>query len=256
MSDKKAGASRDWILDEGYFPRANGGSRRRPEEFFDEAPEEFEAFWEQLEAVFSQHFASTEKLDYWIVADFFWKRRLSSLNEFWSKNEVLDDLAALRRHLIRIPAILNRLPDAISDELRSAVIRPIVGPVANLGWGAKLSPYSFLGLLPSYKAHRFLVSIEEHVPEILPLLEAATRVANSGSPVGNKGLEAWRTVNACVEVCELLPGQIQVPKHMNNAGPFYRLLSDVFDVMEHPEDPVSAFRGWSRHVGRTVEENP
>jgi|GEM_PF-4157925 len=256
MPTKKPDPSRDWILDEGYF--AYAGQPKVTEELIelDEVEwQELSGHLRELAAVFAKHFNRPGETTDLILAGFFFKRRIQCLDEFWSKRDVLDDLAALKQSLNTIPAVLDRLPMAVSDELRRAAIKPILGRIEDLGWGAPLSAEAYLSFLPSEQAFRALCAFQRHIKGIVGLVDAATDIAATGVPVGNKGLEAWKTVDTCAELCALKPGVINVPKRMNNAGPFYRLLLDVFEVMGHDEDPVSAFRGWRRHVGRTEEKN-
>lgn len=254
MPTRKPEPDRDWILDEGCFayvkqPKTVDPLSDRTEENEGELFEHFE----RLAAVFAKHFDRPEETDDLKLADFFFKRRCRCLEEFWSKRDVLDDLAALRQSLNTISAVLDRLPIAVSDELRRAAIEPVLGQVEDLGWGAEMSADTYLSVLPSWQAFQTLIAFQKHIKGIVKLVDAASDVAATGVPVGNKGLEAWRTVETCAELCALSPGTINVPNRMNNAGPFYRLLLDVFEVMGHDEDPVSAFRGWRRHVGRAGE---
>lgn len=259
MPTKELDPNRDWIRDEGYF--AHIGQPKVTDQILDtddevEGMDEFFEHLRELAGVFAKHFDRPNEINDLLLADYFFKRRCTCLEEFWSKRDVLDDLNALKQSLKTIPAVMDRLPMAVSDELRRAAIKPIIGPIKDLGWGAPLTAETYLSFLPSEQAFQAFLEFKKHITGIVKLVDAATEFAETGLPVGNKGLEAWKTVETCSELCTLKPGIINVPKRMNNAGPFYRLLSDVFDVMGHDEDPVSAFRGWRRHVDRTEETNP
>ena len=257
MPTKKPDPKRDSILDEGYF--AHIGQPKVTNQIIDIDEEDMDEFFGhlgELAGVFAKHFDRPNEINDLLLADYFFKRRDICLEAFWSKKDVLADLAELKQSLKTIPAVMDRLPMAVSDELRRAAIKPIIGRREDLGWGTPLSTETYLSFLPSEQAFQAFNTLQKHITGIVKLVDAATEFAETGLPVGNKGLEAWKTVDACSELCALKPGVINVPKRMNNAGPFYRLLSDVFDVMGHDEDPVSAFRGWKRHVDRTEEINP
>jgi hypothetical protein len=216
--------------------------------------EAFRAYMLRLKAVVEKHFGIQNEESSWRLADFIWKRHSSSLQEFWNKNDITEDLAKLKRCVIDINRILERLPDGVSDNIRHSAIQSAKETIyRELAANSSLSAQDVLEDQPSWKAYRFLFDLSDHVSEITPLIDATTEYAATGSPVGNKALEAWRTVDVCAELCSLSPGIIKVPKSMNNSGPFYRFLSDVFEVQGHTEDPVSAFRGWRRHVGRKGE---
>ncbi len=103
---------------------------------------------------------------------------------------------------------------------------------------------------PHWKAILAKGEFFKRLRHFLDLIEDAEATAAHGVPFGMKAIEAWRLVAACVGLCERHPGTIRVPKAMNESGPFYRFLSDMFDLFEIEELPTSAFRSWRKYVGR------
>ena len=84
-------------------------------------------------------------------------------------------------------------------------------------------------------------------------IERALSMVPDGFAKGNKGLASWKIVHACAEICREFPGRIKVPKAINEAGHFYRLLIDMFELHGEESDPVDAFKGWKKHMVSTAQ---
>lgn len=93
-------------------------------------------------------------------------------------------------------------------------------------------------------------------PDVLnSIVNEARATAEMGIPLGRKDIDAWRLVAAAAKLCEVrYPGVISVPKYMNEAGPFYRLLVDLFVHYELESSPVAAFKAWRSHVEITGQK--
>lgn len=245
MPKSSGGKERDWFLCEGYFGNNNGVEPYQHLE--DRAPD-----LSDLEATIATHLDHSGSLDSQLLADFLWKRQSSigTLHDFWSKADVSNDLADLKRHLTRVRGILEELPPPVIQAFFGEATKEILGRrTTDLGWGPHISATTYLSFLPGYRAYQDLFRLKETIPQFYPLIDAAEEFAKTGVPVGKKNIDAWRTVQACVDLCtEVVPGIIRVPKRMGSSGPFYRFLCDVFLAFGHEEDPEASFRGWRRYV--------
>ncbi|MEX0307166.1 MAG: hypothetical protein AB3N12_07225 [Ruegeria sp.] len=173
------------------------------------------------------------------------------LDDFWSSKEVLEDLAKLRTRLKEAGDILSRLPMPVSDAFRTGALQKS----GLLNHEKKVDARDdwfndALSEAPHWKAMLAEGQFFKRLRHYVELIEHAEMVAANGVPVGKKAIEAWRLVAACVGLCERHPETIRVPKAMNEGGPFYRFLSDTFQVFGIEELPTSAFRSWKKHVGR------
>lgn len=221
-----------------------------PEEF-DSGPSEFNM---ELIRLLRKHFDKYERVDdesYSWVAHYLNFDQAHELDVFWSSKEVLEDLARLKTRLNEAGEILDRLPAPVSDAFRIGAFNRSglrnqnkVADIRNVWFNDAIEE------TPHWKAMMAKVEFFKRLRYYIELIKDAETAAAQGEPAGKKAIEAWRLVSACVGLCERHPDTIRVPKAMNEAGPFYRFLCDMFEVFGIEELPTSAFRGWKKHVGR------
>ncbi len=220
--------------------------------------EEFEAgaskFHSELIRLLRKHFEKYECFDdesFGWVAHFLVFDQAHELDEFWSAKRVLEDLTKLRTRLNEADEILDRLPTPVSDAFRiGAIQRSRLLNENESTEGDHDTLTDKLKESPHWKAMLAKAEFFRRLRHFVDLIEDAEKAATQGVPVGKKAIEAWRLVAACVGLCERHPGTIKVPKAMNESGPFYRFLSDMFELFDIEELPTSAFRSWRRYVGR------
>lgn len=220
-------------------------------------PSDFEEgpsfFYQEIESVLRKHFGGsgdyTDENFAWMVHYLVFDQA-HSLEEFWPPEKVLSDIAKLRACLLKAKYISESLPSPIDDAIREAAVQ--ASGALDRGKETEIDPWtdSSLEASPSWKAYLATGNFFRLIDDYIPFLDAAAKKAAEGAPQGKKAIEAWRLVDATVGLCDRNPGTVTVPKSMNEAGPFYRLLVDLFDLFEIEESPVSAFRGWKRFVGR------
>ncbi|WP_372573887.1 hypothetical protein [Ruegeria jejuensis] len=218
---------------------------------FEEGPSEFNL---ELRDLLRRHFEKFDRFDgesYNWLAHYLVFDQAHELDEFWSAKNVLDDLAKLRSRLREADDIIDRLPVPVGDAFRIGALNRS-GLLAGDGTVDDSDGRSQerLEQTPYWQAYMAQDKFFKKVHLFLDLIEDAEEKAKEGEPVGKKAIEAWRLVEACVGLCERHPGTIDVPKAMNESGPFYRFLSDIFELFEIEELPTSSYRSWKRYVGR------
>lgn len=236
---------RDWIV---YVDSENPSYPFPPSDdagFFD--------CYDQLVVVMHRHFG--RDCDEHRLADFLLKRSLTALPDVWPRSEVRADLKKIRKNLSEAASLIEGLPEGIVNRMGEKAIQSLgVKIEAEASWGARVDFDRTLEKLPERRALQTISDLASQIAHITALVSFAIEEAGKGEPIGNKQIEAWRIVDTCAEICNLRPESISVPRSMNNAGPFYRLLVDVFEAFELDADPVSAFRGWRRYVDRSASE--
>lgn len=238
---------RDWL----YYvdPDWDADDLPDPSEF-EEGPSQF---YQEIEAVLRKHLGGRGDytddnfagMVHHLVFD-----QAHSLEEFWPPEKVLSEIAKLRACLLKAKYIREHLPPPIEDAIRGAAVQASGVLDKDKETEIDLCTESSLEASTSWKAYIATGNFFRQIDDYIPFLDAAAKKAEEGAPQGKKAIEAWRLVDATVGLCDRNPGTVTVPKSMNEAGPFYRLLVDLFDLFEIEESPVSAFRGWKRFVGR------
>ena len=201
--------------------------------------------------VFERHVATTSEIDYLKIAESFRSFGSAISSGFVHKTRELDLLSEFRALMVRLDSIRTDLNEETSSLLFlvAELIDDHRQEIRETD-GASLPFYSDAtsGLVNCWN---FLNSRE---PVLQALRETENAISEAPS-VGRKPVEAWSVVAAAAFVCRRYAHNIKVPRYMNNSGAFYRLLLDLFEVLDIDETPEGAFRGWSRYVGRHGREN-
>ncbi|MCK0104416.1 hypothetical protein [Pseudohalocynthiibacter sp. F2068] len=240
------------------------------ENFFDESDElHHKKFFQELENTLEHHFSQCGKFDCGIMAHYLCYDQVHGIPEIWSVPKVQKNLEKVKFRLKEVATIFEELPWSVYDEMRLNALKRMelfTPPGENepkeyygeqlekrkamLNLAKRLIPYS-----PSYRAFSAFSEFFAVIDDFYPSIDAAMEKAEDGSPLGKKDIEAWRLVDSCAKMCEVRnPNTIPVPKHMNSAGPFYRLLADLFPLFGLETSPETAFRGWRKHVGNGDEK--
>lgn len=242
---QNSNVERDWIQNEDPDDRIP--------DVDDETWNGYMGFLTELEVVLRAHFGKFEHLkhaDFLKLADRLAYTQSNALYDFWSVPETLDHLAKFKSHILFARDLWAGFPEIIQSEFQHVSLEN----TGYMGKRVNQNPWTNLDndkvlKHPAYQPYRAASDFFDLIDSFLELIPAVEVKARTGIPTGTKAIESWRVVAACAWVCELFPGTIHVPKAMNEAGPFYRLLCDVFDVFQIVELPTSAFRGWRKHVG-------
>jgi hypothetical protein len=179
---------------------------------------------------------------------------LSFLDDFWSKEEALFALEDLTRALQKICISYEAVPKMVRNDL------------AARAWGLDQerkkeflkrtnADIVFKSSLPGSDVNDAVEALKTLVKQKEALRSAISVVQNElpeGMPTRNRPGKAWAVIHAAVEV-SASGKKINVPKAIDQAGPFYRLLFDLFELFEIEESVPGAFRGWRKHMDGNYE---
>lgn len=215
--------------------------------------EEFKESYEELRKIVRKHFSPFDGgkyiLNYDTITDRIFYYQALSLTEYFDVEKAVDDLKTFKTGLLRLKGIYDELPEGVHQIMSEKAFYSVFtrGEVIKPG---EPSAEERFAQSPLYASFLLVSATLSMLPYYLPLIDKTIQASRAGRKPGRKPMEAWRTVNAAATVCDVLQGTIRVPKRMGPSGPFYRLLIDLFDYFEIPEDPVNVARSWAKDVGR------
>ena len=79
----------------------------------------------------------------------------------------------------------------------------------------------------------------------------------AGIPTSNRPIAAWCVVEAAATIARLKK-EISVPKKIdasNPSGPFFRFLSDLFEIFNIITSVPGAFNGWRKHMDGKIKDS-
>lgn len=203
-----------------------------------------------MEEILENHFSRYGDFDYEAMASYIISDQAHAIQDIWPKRETIDALEKIKNNIREIDRLYCDFPYPIDDAMRHDAIDR--AGIFNGDGKSTLKPgeaQERLDSSPSWVAYMAFSDFMETHEEYLPCIDAAIKAVQKGSPEGKKALEAWRFVDALVQLCERHPHTIRVPKSMNSAGDFYRFLDDMFMYFEIETSPDTAFKAWRKHVG-------
>jgi hypothetical protein len=176
------------------------------------------------------------------------------LDNFWSREEANVALENLSRALQNVSTSYEAVPVLVKDTI---VIEADVLDVAHKDGFLKntkaevlhVSSLPTLGAREAAKALEVLVKQKE---ALLSAIRVVQRELPEGIPTRNRPSKAWAVIHAADEISNE-GKKINVPKAIDQAGPFYRLLCDLFELFEIEETVQGAFRGWRKHMDGKFE---
>jgi hypothetical protein len=214
---------------------------------------------DKLASVLAERFGRDTQINFQILAHRFLSARNGACPDIWPRSglEHSKQLLKLKKKIREISQLFQDLPDSLRTELFLASYHKAeVCFDSDLDKSERLQTY--LEVLrnrstPSLQGFHGLDLISKHCEEFIQSFDKAIESTDAGVPEGNKKIESWRLVEACVDVCELEKGYISVPKSINGSDEFYRLVSDIFTLFDIDSDPSDIFDSWRAYIGRHGE---
>lgn len=213
-----------------------------------------EHFWE-LYPIFEKHFPRGDGRRIASMVHSFIAAKEAALCENWNYKQQQDYLTGLRSQLRQAVEILSKIHPEILSEVSGNLTLPLV--VLNGTFDRKTCAKEVFDLAPSsadIKAANHvlkgLTSFSENIDKAIKYTQDELPV---GIPVGNRNIDAWRVVEAAVEMCRHYPAEMTIPKKMNGYGPLRRLLQDLLDYYNLSANVDAAFNGWLKNIDRKRE---
>jgi len=177
------------------------------------------------------------------------------LYESWNYEQQQDHLTRLRAQLRQASENLSKIHPGVLYEVELNLTLPL--EVLNGTYDRKTCAEEVFELAPNSsevdaakQVFRGLLSFAENIDKAIKYTQDELPV---GIPTGNRNIDAWRVVEAAVEVSRRYPDEMNVPKKMNGSGPLRRLLVDLFNLYNINANVDAAFNGWTKHIDRNRE---
>lgn len=208
----------------------------------------------EIHSVLRKHLNTQSSKDSISDAQNFWGAYDMFLDDFWSKKEASIALERLSRSLSELEASYAQTPP---------LIRYILGSRASgLDWERRekyqkenpenQDPPSIPGPAAT-DAVEALEAVTGHCETLRSVVDVVRRELPEGIETRNRPREAWAVIHAAAEVCKQ-GSRINIPKAVAEAGPMYRLLSDLFVLFEIEHSVQGTYRGWHEHMYGKYED--
>ncbi|MEO0378228.1 MAG: hypothetical protein AAF329_27250 [Cyanobacteria bacterium P01_A01_bin.17] len=214
---------------------------RHAPEFID-TKGEHEWLFKAFIRILRTRFSDSDRVNYEKAAMIFFFNYNLDVELFWATKEVQADLRRLQQLLKDLKATFEHLPPAVQRQMEWLTFdAPFVGQKDDE--------------ISAFKAFDALENVCWGADKLLALIDEGIAFATQGTKPGTRDLRAFRAVDSLARICHFHPELISVPKHMGEAGEFYRLVFDTFLLLKIETDPVTAFRSWRRHKGSKADKN-
>lgn len=225
-----------------------------PEPADQQSPQDVEKWkrWHlELDKLLAQHLGTDGPYDYdWLghLLDFDYNHEIPNV---WSKKDCRFALDQLELAIDTIDSVfVHALPVSLYGEMLYFASKAVYPhqeepDVDNQNEGLRENSGSShdLSILD------VLLMVSANHEALRSMINRTRPIVEEGLNLGNKDIEAWRLVAAAAKLCSVrYKGTIRVPNTMNESGPFYRLLVDLFHFFELDGSPVAAFKAWVRYV--------
>lgn len=174
------------------------------------------------------------------------------LDDFWDRetaSNAIDDfvraLHALCETYVAIPPLVRGEIEArargMDYERREEFLRTTTADIV------------FKSSLPSLDgsaAADALKVLVRHKGALISAIAVERKELPEGMKTRNRPGTAYAVIHAAAEVVRT---RMNVPKAVAEAGPFYRLLVDLFELCEVEVSVPGAFRGWRKHIDGKYE---
>ena len=218
----------------------------------EEYEEKYRQHFRGVRPIFEKHFPGVDRQKTPGLVHLFIAEKEVGLFENWNFKEQQRLLSSLRSTLQQAAEILPKIHPGIMREVSANLTLPL--KVLNGTYDRKTCAEEVFDLAPSRDESSAASQVLEGLKSFSENLDKAIKYTQEELPVGiavgNRNIDAWRVVEAAVEVSRRYPDEINVPKKMNGAGPLRRLLVDLFKYYNINANVDAAFNGWSKHIDR------
>ncbi|SDX08682.1 hypothetical protein [Litoreibacter albidus] len=208
-----------------------------------------------LKRIFEKHFGGPADYPIGYMAVRFLTVRAHAYSDAWPHIKTMKKIEKMKYHFSEIQRIYGDLPVSLQSQFDEDTIQLFGRAEEN----QRILDMAQKEQTPDGGMSPTTTNILSNGPETSDFLDVQKKISQTVEKVadfvpramteGNKKLEAWAIVHACSVICDQFSETVTVPKAMNESGPFYRLLVDMFDHHGKSDDPVSAFKGWKESYG-------
>jgi hypothetical protein len=218
----------------------------------DELNEIYRQTYTDVRLILEKHFPSVDVQKLPDLTHLFLAEKFAALYENWNYNEQQACLTRLRAQLQKASETLSKIHRAVMDEVSVNLTLPLL--VLNGTYNRKTCAEEVFDLAlgraeveTAQQVFKGLLSFGENIDKAIKYTQDELP---EGIFAGNRNIDAWRVVEAAVEVCRRYPDAINVPKKINGNGPLYHLLVDLLAYYKIKANVDAAFNGWAKHIER------
>lgn len=221
----------------------------------EEHQEEYRRRFRAVRPILEKHFASVDEQRIPGMVHLFLAEKSAALYESWNFDQQQEHLTRLRAHLRQAAENLSNIHPGVLREVKLNLTLPL--DVLNGTYDRKTCAEEVFERAPSFaevdaanQVFQGLMSFAENIDKAIKYTQDELPV---GIATGNRNIDAWKVVEAAVEVSRRYPDEMNVPKKMNGSGPLRRLLTDLFELYNINANVDAAFNGWLKHIDRNRE---
>jgi hypothetical protein len=215
--------------------------RRHTDEFYEVA--------DQIEEVLAPHFPDVIRRQLQHRTYSFMDDYRDFEADFWSREGQIPVIETIQRQLVSISRSFDSLPQVIMNELEAMADEH--GENAKEAFlRTTTRDFLFKSELPgpdAATALKALRALSDHHEKLAEVFEKLRRSLPSGMPTRNRPGDAYAVIYASICMCRE-DGAINVPKAVKETGPFFRLLSDLFQLFGITTSVEGAYKGWVKNV--------
>jgi len=219
-------------------------------QYIDEEDRDYQERFRAVLPIFEKHFSSIERRQIFGMVHHFTAVKQVGLYENWNFKQEQELLTKLRSQLQQASTSLSKIHKGVLERVSFNLTLPL--EVLNGTFDEMTCAQEVYDQAPTSEEVKIatqvfhgLVSLGENIDKAIKFTQDELPV---GIAVGNRNIDAWRIVEAAVEVNRRDPDVIFVPKKMNGSGPLRHLLKDLFEHYGINANVDAAFNGWLKHI--------
>ena len=223
----------------------------KPYSPFRKDSDEYYDFCDDIKLVLMRHFGEYPNL----IANSQTQRFISSyenvMTDFWNKKQGTESLEALRRAVLALASARASLPWLLGFELRGNA--SFIDEKKREQFLAKTTQdIIFKSQLPEPSSSNgvgALFALAENHLAAIEAIDMALKNVPEGIETRNRPIQEWAIIEAAAEVARVV-GAFDVPKAIDDSGPFYRLLSSLFEAFGYAKRSSlkGVYAGWRKHM--------
>lgn len=209
---------------------------------------------DEIALVLQSHFSSLEMPALREKAHHLAAAYKAFVEDFWGREEATIALENLSRALVQLSNSYEALPQLLKSNLV-----PYARGFDHCGKETFLTdnepdPTSqpFSKLSEATEAAEALETLCTNNEDLVSMVDIVRKKLPKGMKTRNRPGNAYAVIHATVEVFGG-DGGINIPKAVDQAGPLYRLLTDLFKLFKITNSVSGAFRGWKQNVDGNYE---